>query len=391
MALVLPLYTVSNAGASIVIDGSLITSQDVWVEIYAPSGIVLANNWHLEFFPAPLDGTRVTVTLAINTDIDLNGFTFDVNGSFFTQEQLSNCSAILGQINYNAAGINGQWFWGSITNPTPFIGTGNIIDEAITLGKLADLTRGSLILGGASNRPAAVDFKTNLHLAIGDGTDLRSLANAAASVVQYTISGGQILFTFLAGGIVNAAINASAAIAWTKMAALTASKVVVTSAGGVITTANQLIAALGGTGIDTSASTGFPNVSSGTWSVDALTDVRHIDNLSFVTANQGTYYVYFPFACTVTGINVRVTSAVSGTDVGNLTIANNTGTAMTGDNLTAGVLEVAISAAFGTGYTSTLETNNTFAAGESMRITTSKTTTGGVVSADITFTRTGLV
>jgi hypothetical protein len=57
------------------------------------------------------------------------------------------------------------------------VGTAQIVDEAVTLAKMADLARGSLISGQtANNRPTALDAKTDAQILIGDGTDVNSVA-----------------------------------------------------------------------------------------------------------------------------------------------------------------------------------------------------------------------
>lgn len=243
----------------------------------------------------------------------------------------------------------------------------DIEDATITLAKLVNLTSAEIIVGNGSNIPTAV---------------------LPAGVVAMTNAG---VFSYVAGSIVNAAISASANIARTKNAKGTADYVIINDGTGDFSQEAQLAALRGGNGIDNSAATGFPIWAAGVQTVTTLTDVARIDNVSFVTANQGIYYIYFPFACTVTNLNVRVTSVIAATDAGTLTIQNNAGTAMTGNNLTAGVLTVAASAAFGTNYTSTLLTNNTFTAGQNMLITSAKTTSGGVVHIDVTYTRLTLV
>lgn len=391
MAAVVFNQEITNAGGTFTYDPVSWGGGNAIIYLYVTSPVTLAAPVNISFASNINEGATLRVLWSGGiSSVDINGQAFNIDGVLANVPQWLLDNPFVGVISRVNGSSVGQLYV-DIAFCNGMDGSTILLAESVGLDKLEDLTRGYIIKGDASARPVAYNAKTNLSWLIGDGTDLLSLAiNGATSVVSAAISGGAIVFSFLAGSITNAAINASAAIAWSKMAALTASKVVVTSAGGVITTANQLSAALGGWATDMSAATGFSAWATGTPTTGALTDVRHVDNLSFVTANQGTYYVYFPFACTVTGINTRVTSVLGATDVGNLTIANNSGTAMTGDNLTAGVLEFAISAAFGTGYSSTLETNNTFAAGESMRLTTQKTTTGGVFSADITFTRTGL-
>ena len=79
---------VTNAGGNIVLDGTNFLDGTT-IGVYAASGVVLSNNWHLEISPSPIDGTNVNIFVALNTDLDLNGFTFDISGQDFTQEQIS--------------------------------------------------------------------------------------------------------------------------------------------------------------------------------------------------------------------------------------------------------------------------------------------------------------
>lgn len=52
-----------------------------------------------------------------------------------------------------------------------------LLDEIVTLAKMADLARGSIITGQtASNRPTALNAKTSGQILVGDGTDLVSVA-----------------------------------------------------------------------------------------------------------------------------------------------------------------------------------------------------------------------
>jgi len=60
--------------------------------------------------------------------------------------------------------------------PSGAIDTGDIADGSITLAKMDDLARGSIIVGGASDVPTALDAKTTTQILVGDGTDLKSVA-----------------------------------------------------------------------------------------------------------------------------------------------------------------------------------------------------------------------
>lgn len=47
---------------------------------------------------------------------------------------------------------------------------------AVTLAKMANLARGSLLVGGAANAVTALDANNNGYILVGDGTDLKSVA-----------------------------------------------------------------------------------------------------------------------------------------------------------------------------------------------------------------------
>lgn len=267
--------------------------------------------------------------------------------------------------------------------------------QAATLGltEMADLTRGSIILGNSSARPSALSIGTANYLLKSDGTD------AAWSLIS------------------NTSIDAAAAIARTKLASGSNNHVLINTNAGVMSSEAQLAnsrggtgqdssaatgiarviagtwsflsaitAALGGTGIDTSASTGFPSIATGTWSAGALTDVRD-RTLSFEADGQGTLEMTFPFPCIVTAIDVEVNNTLAGIDVGEITFQDNSATALAGSSLTAGVLTLAIGATVGTNYTTTVTANGTFAAGQKLKMITAKTTPGGNVTAQISYTR----
>ena len=55
-------------------------------------------------------------------------------------------------------------------------GAVTIADDAVTNTKLANITRGSIKVGGASNAPTDLDAKTSGQILVGDGTDVASVA-----------------------------------------------------------------------------------------------------------------------------------------------------------------------------------------------------------------------
>jgi len=84
---------------------------------------------------------------------------------------------------------------------------------AIAFTKLAALNRGYVLIGNASNAAAAVDANDDGYILIGDGTDIASVD--VTGDIEITNAGVTSIST---GVIVNADINASAAIANTKLA-----------------------------------------------------------------------------------------------------------------------------------------------------------------------------
>jgi hypothetical protein len=81
---------------------------------------------------------------------------------------------------YNATGGGNGWTihpmsFGTIQDDSVI--TASILNENVTLAKIEDLARGSIITGQtASNRPTALDAKTSGQILVGDGIDIASVA-----------------------------------------------------------------------------------------------------------------------------------------------------------------------------------------------------------------------
>lgn len=58
--------------------------------------------------------------------------------------------------------------------------------EVVALADMADLAQGSLIVGGASDRPTALDASTDAQILVGDGTDLKSVAVSGDATLANT-------------------------------------------------------------------------------------------------------------------------------------------------------------------------------------------------------------
>lgn len=380
-------YVITSAGGTFTTAPANVPDV-IYLTVSTPT--TLAANFSVGATSFPPSGTHWRVYFHLS-NLNLNGYSINIFGQRLSQDQmLTN-----GYYDFWVVSVNGVQ--GLLYNYSPYdfyvnnaIYGGIIQDGTIQLSALAQeipltsldtVGRGRILVGNSLNEISSYYAAGSGKILIGDGTDV--LSKSVSGDISLSTTG----VTSIDSVIVDADIKTGAAIKRQKLATGTASYVLVNSASGYMTEEATLNPLRGGLGTNASSSTGFVTFSSGSSSIGAITDVRGLDNLSFVTANQGTYYLYFPFAATATNINCRVTSDISAANDGLITIANNSGTVMTGSSLSAGVLTIAHSSVFGTGYSSTLTSNNTFAAGESLRLTTQKTTTGGVMHCDITYTR----
>lgn len=345
----------------------------------------LGNDVILSYSSMPPLGYRWVVIF--NAQIALNGHTFTAFGLNLSADDLSAGGLAYFSLVYtvvkNSAGsptLSRQKFYGNSVELATLLGEGNLplntLNSHIPLSFMDSLGRGRVIVGNSLDSMGTIFAGGNGNILIGDGADVNSVS--VSGDIAITSAG---VTSIAAGSIVNADVNASAAIAMTKLAALTASKPVVTNGSGVLTTANQISPAFGGTGQDFSASTGFATVAAGTFSVGAINETIQLQ-VSFESGYLGDFKIKMPYAGTVTGIYAYAIKAIAGTDNGTIVAKNNGGTTMTD-----GTITYTASDARGTAYTVSPSANNTFAAGDLLTFTTAKVTAGGVVQLSITVTR----
>ena len=146
-----------------------------------------------------------------------------------------------------------------VTASVGFIGDGSAItgiveaslaNDAVTNAKLANITRGSVKVGGASNAPTDLAAKTSGQILVGDGTDIVSVAvsgdvtlaaNGAVTIANTAVETAMIADDAVdadklaANAVVNASIASNAAIAHSKLAALASTKVLVGNGSNVAT------------------------------------------------------------------------------------------------------------------------------------------------------------
>jgi len=89
------------------------------------------------------------------------------------------------------------------------IGETQLADNGVTLAKLADIARGSIIVGGVADAPTALSAKGNAKILVGDGTDLASVSVSGdvslANTGAVTIGAKKVLSSMLADAVLHVA------------------------------------------------------------------------------------------------------------------------------------------------------------------------------------------
>jgi len=156
---------------------------------------------------------ELTITSVALTDVDADVYA-SADGTFtLTPGSNTRIGTVARFVSANTAMVSFAASGSSGGGTGDLIDTAQIRDEAVTVGKMADLTRGSIISGQtANNRPTALDAKTSGQILVGDGTDLASVA--VSGDITLAANGAVAIAS---GVIVNADVNASAAIAGSKI------------------------------------------------------------------------------------------------------------------------------------------------------------------------------
>ena len=252
-------------------------------------------------------------------------------------------------------------------------------DADITPGKLA-LAEGSIIVGNSSTVGVALDAKTSGYIPIGNGTTVTSVAVSG----DITLSSTGVV-AIAAGVIVNADINASAAIAFSKLASLTSANILVGSAGNVATsTAVSGDISISNAGVVAIAAGVIEEADlTANLTYEIIPLLVSFEAAGGVFASVGDFKIKMPYPGTVTEIYAYAVDAIAATDNGTIQAKNNAGT-----NMTNGLVTFTASDTRGTAYTVTPSADNTFIAGDILTFTTAKVTAGGVVQLSIKVTRT---
>lgn len=234
---------------------------------------------------------------------------------------------------------------------------------------------GNMLQAGTVNS-SALGALADGKIIIGDGSGQSSVVTPSGDV---TISNTGVT-AIGSGVIVNADVNASAAIARTKLANGTASHVLINDGSGVMSSEATLAKSRGGFGQSVAASTGFTKWNAGTLDISAIAEVITLQ-VSWESGYVGDFKVKLPFAGTVTEIYAFLDKDLGGAD-GTITPKNQGGTTMT-----SGVITFTSGDVKGTAETSSPSANNTFVVTDVLTFTTAGGGSAGVATLSITVTR----
>lgn len=354
--------TLSNAGGA-----TLIKVDDIYT-LYVLEGTgALAGDWTVTPSAAQ-DETLITIRMA--TTFLLNGHNFNIFGQNLEQKQLNNTQVTCFYNSDTAAWIVSV---SNDFNASGFITTGMVADTNITNDKLATLNQGYIKVGNASNRPTDVDFTANGYIGIGDGTTYNSVAVSG----DITISSAGVT-NISAGAIMNADVNAAAAIAYSKLAPLTSANILVGSAGNVATSVamsgNVAISNTGVTTIQPGVITSSMLATNGAKEVFSFT-------VSFEANEQCNNTIVVPFAGTIDAIYAYVTHTMSGANDGTIVAQ------ISGVPVTTGTITIVASSAVNTAVSVVPTALNVFAAGNALSFVTAKATVGGKALISVLVTR----
>jgi len=142
-------------------------------------------------------------------------------------------------------------------------GAVTIAAEAVTLAKTADLAQGSLISGQGSDRPGALDAKTDAQILIGDGTDVVSVAVSGdatlANTGALTIAAAAVEATMLADLAQGSLLSGQASNRPTALDAKTDAQILIGDGTDVVSVAVSGDATIANTGAVTIAAAAVEN------------------------------------------------------------------------------------------------------------------------------------
>jgi hypothetical protein len=224
---------------------------------------------------------------------------------------------------------SGDLTWTTVSgDATLSAGALTIANDAVTLAMMNDIARGSIIVGGASNAPTAYDAKTTGQILVGNNTDLLSVAvsgdatlaaNGALTIAATSVENSMLaddavgVDELAANAVVNASVDASAAIATSKLSGAVTS---IASHGLAATATSTDAANLSGTlaaARMAAAQTAITSVYNTSLKVGSEASQEYVD---FSTSNEVNVMIEDTerFSVKATGVDVIGTVSLSGVE-----------------------------------------------------------------------------
>jgi hypothetical protein len=167
-------------------EGIIITGQG------STNDVTIKNDADADVITIPTGATNVTIA----GDLTISG------DDLFMGTNTSGAALIADGTNFNPVVISGDA--AIATN-----GALTIADNAVSLAKMAGLTRGKIIYGDASGDPAALTVGSNGYFLKSDGTDIAWASTTSAAISSYTNAGDNRVITSVDGSTVNGEANLS--------------------------------------------------------------------------------------------------------------------------------------------------------------------------------------
>lgn len=197
MATIKSYNMVSTGSITIPVDLATSTPDVVYEDNIITGSVTLAATVSVVAGGTPTKGQKIR----IYWDATVAPATFDVNvlGTDLPTNAIKGDKFVIECVYDGAAWIRDIR---AVTLEDNSVVTTAIADNNVTNDKLADMTRGTIKVGGASNAPTDLDAKTSGQILVGDGTDVASVAVSGdatlASSGALTIAAGAVDGTKLA-------------------------------------------------------------------------------------------------------------------------------------------------------------------------------------------------
>lgn len=168
-----------NNFTSLTISGASYTADlsDIVEEYYITGTSILTSDWSFTYVGTPVETMRCRIIY--NATTTLGAFHL-----YFFGVQMPDILAAKDftvEVLYLNAGWNVTFHIDA--QDSSVIETNDLVDDCVTNDKLANMTRGTIKVGGVSDAPTDLNAKTSGYILIGDGTDIKSVAMSGDATI----------------------------------------------------------------------------------------------------------------------------------------------------------------------------------------------------------------